>query len=68
MYDHEKIILKPVDEGSIKIDVTQIPEYQRRQLAEATLEATKRFFSQPGVEERYQIWLANRKRQEREKK
>lgn len=68
MYDYEKIILKPVDDAQIKIDVNLIPEYQRRQLAEATLEATKRFFSQPGVEERYQIWLANRKRQEREKK
>lgn len=66
MYNYEKITLKPVDDGSIKIDVTQIPEYQRRQLAEATLEATKRFFSQPGVEERYQAWL--QERQEREKK
>lgn len=66
MYDYEKIILKPVVDGSIKIDVTQIPEYQRRHLAEATLEATKRFFSQPGVEESYQAWL--QKRQEREKK
>ena len=66
MYDYEKITLKPVDDGSIKIDVTQIPEYQRRQLAEATLEATKRFFSQPGVEERYQAWL--QERQEKEKK
>lgn len=66
MYNYEKITLEPVDDGSIKIDVTQIPEYQRRQLAEATLEATKRFFSQPGVEERYQAWL--QERQEREKK
>lgn len=66
MYNYEKITLKPVDDGSIKIDVTQIPEHQRRQLAEATLEATKRFFSQPGVEERYQAWL--QERQEREKK
>lgn len=63
MYDYEKTILKPADDGSIKIDLTQIPEYQRRQLAEATLEATKRFFSQPGVEERYQAWLQERRKE-----
>ena len=66
MRKNERIVLQPLGDVNIKIDVNLIPEYQRRQLAEATLEATKRFFSQPGVEEHYQIWL--QKRQEREKK
>ena len=66
MSENERIVLQPRGDVNIKIDVNLIPEYQRCQLAEATLEATKRFFSQPGVEERYQSWL--QKRQEGEKK
>lgn len=66
MYDSDKIILKPVDDVDIKINVDLIPEYQRRQLADAVLIMTQKLFSQPGEEERYQLWL--QERQKREKK
>lgn len=65
MYDYEKLILKPVDDANIEIDVNQIPEYQRRQLAEFALELTRNIFAIPGEEERYQAWLKNRHRKKK---
>ena len=65
MYDYEKLVLKPVDDINIKIDVNLIPEYQRRQLAEFALELTRNIFAIPGEEERYQAWLKNRHRKEK---
>lgn len=62
MFDYEKTVLMPVGDVQIKIDFDSIPEYQRNKLAMATVKATREFFAQPGVEERYQIWLAERNR------
>lgn len=62
MYDYEKLVLTPVDNVNIEIDVNLIPEYQRHQLAEFALELTRNVFAIPGEEERYQEWLKNRHR------
>lgn len=62
MYNCEKLVLKPVGDVKIKIDFDSIPEYQRDQLAELALDVTRKVFAQPGEEERYQIWLAERNR------
>ena len=62
MFDYEKTVLMPVGDIQIKIDFDSIPEYQRNELAMATIKAAREFFAQPGVEERYQIWLAERNR------
>lgn len=64
MYDYEKLVLKPVDDINIEIDVNLIPEYQRCQLAEFALELTREVFSRPGEEENYQAWLQERRQRE----
>lgn len=66
MYNYEKLVLKPVGDVKITIDVNLIPEYQRCQLAELALEVTREVFSRPGKEERYQAWLQNRRKRETE--
>lgn len=63
MYDYEKLVLRPVDDVNVKIDVNLIPEYQRRKLAEFSLELTKEVFSRPGEAERYQAWLQDRRKE-----
>lgn len=44
-----------------RIQVSQIPEYERNELAKMALAVTEAVFSNPGEEERYQAWLAERK-------
>ena len=56
----ENLILRPVGACSLKINLDSIPEYQRGQLAEFAIELTRKVFAQPGEEERYQAWLAER--------
>ena len=58
----KSIVLIPTESISVKVDFGSIPEYQRNELAMATVKAAREFFAQPGVEERYQIWLAERNR------
>lgn len=48
--------------SNIKIDVNQIPEYQREQLAQFAIELTRRVFARPGEEDRYQAWLYKRQK------
>lgn len=62
MYDYEKTEYRPVGNATVKINCSLILEYQRNQLAEMALEITRKVFEQPGEEERYQIWLAERNR------
>ncbi len=50
-----------MDKQEIHIDTSLIPGYVRDQLAKATLEAVKEAFRQPGMEEKYQAWLAEKK-------
>lgn len=48
------------------IDVDSIPEFQRNALFDMALDITRKCFSIPGMEERYQQWLPGyleRKRQ-----
>lgn len=68
--DNQKIKFIPVDpQHEVKIDFSQIPEYQRRQLAEFALEITKECFAQPRAEEKYQEWRkARRKKRSHERK
>lgn len=62
MGKYENLMLRPAGACSLQINVTSIPEYQRGQLAEFAIELTHKVFAQPGEEERYQIWLAERNR------
>lgn len=62
MAKYENLILRPVGDCSLKINVASIPEYQRGELAKFALEVTRDCFAQPGEEERYQAWLAERHR------
>lgn len=44
-------------ESTIRVDVSQIPAFRCRELAEATIALVEMVFSRPGEEERYQAWL-----------
>ena len=57
-----EIVFVPVEEPDIHIDFDQIPEYQRGELAKFALDLTRNLFAVPGEEERYQKWLADRKK------
>ncbi len=50
-----------MEKQEIHIDTSLIPDYVRDQLAEATLEMVKEAFRQPGMEEKYQAWLAEKR-------
>lgn len=56
------LVFRPVGDVDIKIDFDEIPEYQRGELARFALEVTRNCFAIPGEEERYQAWLAERKK------
>ena len=47
--------------NTISIDISQIPEFRRIDLAKGALALTEQVFSMPGAEERYQAWLKERK-------
>jgi len=49
-----------MEKQEIHIDTSLIPDYVRDQLAKATLEMVKEAFRQPGMEEKYQAWLAEK--------
>lgn len=40
--------------------IDEMPKYKRIALAKLVLEATEKYFAQPGTEEKYQAWLAKR--------
>lgn len=61
-----KMVLVP--NGEVGIDLDLIPEYVRQDLARATIKAVNEFFAQPGVEEKYQAWLAEQKAAEAAKR
>lgn len=65
MHNHKNQELKYIGEPDVKIDVNQIPEYQRLQLAELALAVTTEIFSSPGEEERYQEWRKGRQQKEK---
>ncbi len=44
----------------IEINTKAVPEFARFDLLAAAYEATEAFFRQPGVEERFQKWKAER--------
>ena len=48
-------------QDSKEIDVNKIPETEMKLLAESILEAAEEYFKQPGVKEKFQEWLRNRK-------
>lgn len=41
-----------------RINVNAIPLWAAKKLGEGTAEAARRFFAKPGVEEKFQAWLA----------
>ena len=64
----KSIVFTSIGDCSVKVDVSSIPEYQRGQLAEFALDLTRKIFSIPGEEERYQAWLASKKAAEAAKR
>lgn len=48
------------------IDVNSIPAFQRDALADMAIRLTREYFKTPGVEEKYQEWLAERERKKSE--
>ena len=46
--------------SAIAIDTSQIPEHVRLELLSIVYDATAAYFRQPGVEERYQRWKAEK--------
>lgn len=47
--------------NTISIDISQIPDFRREELAKGALALTEQVFSMPGAEERYQAWLKERR-------
>ncbi len=45
---------------AVTIDTSQIPEHIRLELLSIVYDATAAYFQQPGVEERYQRWKAEK--------
>lgn len=45
---------------TVTIDTSQIPEHVRLELLSIVYDATAAYFQQPGVEERYQRWKAEK--------
>ena len=41
-------------------DLEEMPQYQKDAISDWVIEMTKNLFAQPGVEEEYQRWLAER--------
>ena len=48
------------DYPDVEIDTSQIPEHIRIELLSIVYDATVAYFRQPGVEERYQRWKAEK--------
>lgn len=46
--------------SAIAVDTSQIPEHIRLELLSIAYDATAAYFQQPGVEERYQRWKAEK--------
>lgn len=46
--------------------LNSVPESQKAELARFALAVTEAVFSRPGEEERYQEWLQNRRKREKE--
>lgn len=51
-------------EGEVRIDTTLVPDHVRDDLAAVALNGVREYFRQPGVQEKYEQWL----KQRREKK
>lgn len=50
-----------MQQPKLKLNLDIIPEHDRNELAKMALAVTEAVFSNPGEEERYQAWLAERK-------
>lgn len=50
----------------VDIDTSQIPEHIRLELLAIAYDATIAYFQQPGVEEKYQRWKAEKERKARQ--
>lgn len=48
--------------NTVAIDTSQIPEHIRLELLSIAYNATVAYFQQPGVEERYQRWKAEKEK------
>lgn len=50
------------------IDYASIPESTRQSLLAATYKAAQRYFQDPAVQARFEIWLAERRAREQQQK
>lgn len=51
-----------VDETTIMVNTAAVPDCYRHKLAQAVLASLERAMAEPGAEEAFQAWLAERKR------
>lgn len=47
-------------ENRIVFDLESIPESERMQLVAIVYEEVKKYFQEPGVQEKYELWLEKR--------
>lgn len=47
-------------EDQIIFDLESIPESERMQLVAIVYEKVKKYFQEPGVQEKYELWLEKR--------
>lgn len=60
--------LKVISGQDVTIDPTAIPKERMHYLADATLQAVKRYFELPGVQEKYEKWLVEYQKEQEEKR
>lgn len=53
-------------DDKLKISFDDIPEFERNQLVRATVEACKKFYSDPKNVERFEKWKAERDKKSKE--
>lgn len=51
--------------ADIEIKVSEMPEYKLDTLARQTLHAVERFFAMPGVQEEYEKWLVEYRKEKK---
>lgn len=54
-------------ESEVCVDVSAIPAFRRRELAQCVLASVKQAMLQPGAEEEFQAWLAEYRKEKRRK-
>ena len=59
VFEEDGIVYERTDH--VEIDLDQIPDHVRDDLARTVIEMAREYFRQPGIEEKYQAWLKEKK-------